>query len=91
MGWTQELRELERKTIKLLLEENNYYERMKLDYEKSNKEAIISEIMNCYQESFNCYYSIYAIMDSIEEYMEQHNEPSIIEAINSNEFMVKEW
>lgn len=91
MGWTQDLRNMERETIRILLEKNSYFENMRKDYQKTeNKDAIINEIMNCYLEGFNAYYSIYAIMDSIEDYMEQCDEVSIIEAINSNDFMIKE-
>lgn len=91
MGWAQDLRDMERETIRVLLEKNGYFENMRKDYQKTeNKEAIISEIMDCYLESYNAYYSIYAIMDSIEDYMEQCDEVSIIEAINSNDFMIKE-
>ena len=92
MSWTQDLRNMERETIRILLENNGYYENMRKDYQNArNKETIINEIMDCYLEGFNAYYSIYAIMDSIEDYMEQCDEVSIIEAINSNEFMIKEW
>lgn len=92
MGWTQDLRNMERETIKILLEENGYYSNMRADYQNTeNKDAIINEIMNCYLESYNAYYSIYTIMDSIEDYIEQCDEVSIIEAINSNDFMIKEY
>lgn len=91
MSWFNEITEMEKSIIAIQLENNGYYSLIRKDYKTSkNKDEIIEGIYDLY-ESFNCYYSIYAIMDSIEECMRNYNESSIIDAINNDGFIIKDY
>lgn len=72
---------------------NNYYENIKKIYENANndeKTTIILEILDCF-ENFNSYYSLYTIMDSIEDCLNEHkNIKSIQDIIESDYFTIKE-
>lgn len=91
MSWFDEIQQMEMDIIVMQLEKNGYYELMKKDYQQSkDKPEIVEEIYNLY-EGFNCYYSIYTIMDSIEEGMRNYNKSSIIDTIKNDEFTIKDY
>ena len=91
--WTQRLNELEKEYVITLLENNSYYELMRNEYNsatKDDKEEIVERVLVAYNGFYESYFSIYAIMDSIEDFMKEKN-CSIIEAIDDEDFVVKEF
>lgn len=81
--------------VKNNIENNDYYEYIRGQYNRADadKDDIIKDILYCYDDIYNGYYSLYTIMDSIEEYARDNNaqDNSIIEIIESADFMLKEF
>lgn len=69
------------------LETNAYYENLKHLYDfADDKDYFIKAIFDCF-EMYNCRYSIYTIMDSIEHFLEQHTDiTNIYKAIDHKDF-----
>lgn len=91
MEWVKKNDELTTEYIKNNIEHNAYYEYIKAEYENSveeEKEKIIYNIYNCYEDMFDSYYSLYTIMDSIEDYMSE-NRTSVAETITRDDFTIK--
>jgi len=92
--WSGANNELEYQFIKNNIENNDYYEIMRKEYSKHNeveKDSITREIRYCYKYMFDCYYSIYTIMNTIEEYLQNHKKMTISEAIHQYDFEIKEY
>lgn len=65
-----EEKKLIKEFIKQLIENNDYYEHIKNEYDRNEyKQYYIDRIYFIFAEWFNSYYSIYTIMDTIEEDM----------------------
>lgn len=91
--WTQKLNELEKEYVIMLLENNSYYELMRKEYTMATTEQkaeLVDRILVAYNGFYEAYFSIYAIMDSIEDFMSA-KKCSIIEAIDSEDFIIKEF
>ena len=72
---------------------NDYYRFIRKLYRKADadgKENIIQQILEAF-EGFNCFYSLYTIMDTIERYMRGKDYASIDEVVNDPEFEIKEY
>lgn len=73
---------------------NDYYTILGKMYRKAKSDAkddIIGQILDAY-ENFNSYFSMYTIMDTIEEYMQTHeNYTNIYDVINADDFEIKEY
>lgn len=73
--------ELIKKFIKNNILNNAYYEEIKKMYDfADDKDDFVDTIFNCF-EQFDTYYSIYIIMDSIEDYIEKTQMYDTIEQI----------
>ena len=67
---------------------NDYYEHIKYIYETT--ENAVNEIYECF-DNYNCYYSIYTIMDSIENFIAIHKDIyTIRQVIDNEDFEIKE-
>ena len=82
-NWTIKADELAREYIKFQIENNDYYENIKKAYDKDA--SCINAIFNCW-EDFDCYYSIYKIMDAIEKFMERYNVDSVEKVVEDEKF-----
>lgn len=90
MEWFEKNDELKREFVKNNVANNEYYENIRNEYNTTdNKDDFVEEIMYCYEDQFDCYYSLYAVMDSIEEYMREHS-TNIKQTIKSEDFMIKD-
>lgn len=70
--------------IKNNIENNDYYEKIKIEYfTAKDKQDVISAIFRVYDDDYNAYFSIYTIMDSIEDTMEENENYSIYNAIEN--------
>lgn len=73
------------------LETNSYYENLKHMYDfADDKDYFVNAILTCFK-MYDEYYSIYTIMDSIEDYIEdtqQHDDIYVV--IYDNNFMLKD-
>lgn len=68
--WTTKNDKLIKDFIINNIENNDYYTNIKKEYDNSkDKEQIINDILYCFESMFNTYYSIYTILDSIEQNM----------------------
>ena len=76
-----------------LIENNDYYEYIRGQYNKedADKDDIINDILHCFDDIYNGYYSIYIIMDSIEEYLETHKNSTIEQAVADKDFTIKDY
>lgn len=72
-NWTMKANKLTKEFIKLQIENNDYYKNIKKAYEKD--ETCVDDIFSCWDD-YGCY-SIYKIMDSIENYMAENNVDNI--------------
>lgn len=83
--------ELESEWVKLQIMNNDYYEKIREYYRKALVADLscVSDILECW-EWFDCYYSLYTIMDSIEEYMQRKGAKTIEDAIYAPDFRIKE-
>lgn len=81
--------------VKNNIENDDYYKYIRRQYNKedADKDSIIKDILYCVDNIYNGYYSIYTIMDSIEEYARDNNaqDNSITEIIESADFMLKDF
>ena len=60
------------KFIKQEIETNSYYENIKAEYDKSDdKDYYIETIHEIFLDWYNGYFSIWAVMDTIEDKMEE--------------------
>ena len=68
-----EEKKLIKEFIKQLIENNDYYEHIKNEYDRNeNKQYYIDRIYFVFAEWFGSYYSVYTIMDTIEEDMQNN-------------------
>ena len=83
--WVKRVNELEDEWVKLQIQHNGWYEKIKEDF-KNNESIVwsIRKLWTYYQE-----YSLYTIMDSIEEFMEEHKIKSVDKAISHKDFEIK--
>ena len=79
--------------VKNNIENNDYYEYIRGQYNKedADKDDIINDILHCFDDIYNGYYSIYIIMDSIEEYLETHKNSTIEQAVADKDFTIKDY
>lgn len=71
------------------IQHNAYYEYIADIYHNSTDDTI-ELIYDCF-ENYDCYYSIYTIMDSIEDFIETHkNIHSLNQVIYDIDFEIKE-
>ena len=84
--WTTRANELAREFIKLQIENNDYYENIKKAYEKDK--TCVNDILNCWDDYGS--YSIYKIMDSIEDYMANNNIKNVNDVIYDEDFYIIE-
>ena len=91
MNWTSKSNELEYEWVKNQIENNSYYENIRKFYHKAQKKDLscISDILECW-EWFDFYYSLYTIMNSIEDYMEEKGGKTIEEVIMAPDFEIRE-
>ena len=82
-NWTMKANELAREFIKLQIENNDYYYYIKKSNEKEN---CVNDIFNLYEEH-NCF-SIYKIMDSIENFMTDYGYRNVKRAILDDRFFI---
>ena len=86
--------ELKQEFVRNNIENNDYYEQMRAEYDGKNadKQQIINNILYCFDDIFDGYYSIYTIMDSIENYLREHKRKhyTIEQAIDAEDFYIKE-
>ena len=76
--------------VKKKIENNEYYEQIRNEYNSTeNKDDIIEDVLYCYEDLFDSYYSLYVIMDSIEEYI-QVNGGKVKDAVHNDNFAVKD-
>lgn len=77
--------------IKELIENNNYYERIRKEYSQSeDKNYYIDKIQTIFEEWFNAYFSIYTIMNTIEDYMNVSNR-TFKEIVEDEEFILRDY
>lgn len=68
------------------LETNAYYKNLKHLYDfADDKDYFVKAIFDCF-EMYNCRYSIYTIMDSIEHFLEKHDYATDIYKIIQHEY-----
>lgn len=68
-----EEKKLIKEFIKQLIENNDYYEHIKNEYDRNeNKQYYIDRIYLIFAYWFDSYYSVYTIMDTIEEDMQNN-------------------
>jgi len=79
-----------KKIIKNNILHNDYYETLRKWYKKAKgdeKDYIIRQVFDAYEESFGAYYSIYIIMNAIEEVLQNHDEYTTVdEALEDEDF-----
>lgn len=71
---------------------NDFYFLIKKEYTnatKQQKREIINNIIDAFK-MFDCYYSIYAVMDTIENELEKDDKATIENIINNEYFSIKE-
>ena len=93
MDYLERLRNITREFVELQLKNNSYYELIREEYNLSSVERqneIIDRIIDCWEGFYESYYSIYTIMDSIEDYMSMNN-CSLDNALDSEYFEIKEF
>lgn len=89
MEWFLKNYELKYEFVKNNIENNEYYENIRKEYNSTNnKDDIIEDVLYCYDDLFEGYYSLYTILDSIEEYITD-NKTTLRQAVNDENFMVK--
>jgi hypothetical protein len=73
------------------LEYNAYYENLKHIYDfADDKTQVVDDIITCFN-NYDCYYSIYTIMDSLEEFINDNPIYDTLEQYMYNEeFCIKE-
>lgn len=80
--------------IKNNLLHNDYYTILGKLYRKAKgdeKNDIIGQILDAYND-FNSYFSIYTIMDTIEDYMQANpNYTNIDNVVNAEDFEIKDY
>lgn len=86
--WTYKCDELCFEFIRINLENNSYYEQLRKAYKK-DKETTIRAIFKCY-ENFSNYYSLYTIMDSMEDFLAEHKKVKIYDVAENEDFEIKE-
>lgn len=83
-----------RQFIKNNLLHNDYYIILGKLYKKAKgeeKDYIISQILHIY-EDFNAYFSMYTIMDTIEEYMQANpSYTNIYDVVDAEDFEIKDY
>lgn len=90
MEWFLKNYELKYEFVKNNIENNEYYENIRKEYNSTgNKDDIIEDVLYCYEDLFDSYYSLYVIMDSIEEYI-QVNGGKVKDAVHNDNFAVKD-
>jgi len=76
--------------IKEEIETNDYYEKIKAEYETAeDKDYYIYKVYNIFLDWYNGYYSVWTILDTIEDYMEENNW-NFEETISYEDFTIKE-
>ena len=91
-NWTRLNDNLLFEFVKNNIENNGYYEYLRTEYLKNDdKKCFINTIIHCF-ENFDCYYSLYIIMDSIEDYAQNNKlkDIDICDIINAEDFEIKE-
>lgn len=81
-----------KKIIKNNILHNSYYETLRKWYKKAKgdeKLELINQVFNAYDRNFGGYYSIYIIMNAIEEYLQENKDcESIYDALDDDEFEI---
>ncbi len=81
-----------KKMIKNNILHNDYYGTLRRWYKKSKgdeKIELVNQVFNAYDRNFNGYYSVYTIMNAIEEYLQENkNCESICDALDDDEFEI---
>lgn len=75
--------------IKQEIENNSYYKNIRKDYLESEDKDHIGRIYNIYLNWYNAEYSIYKIMDTIEDYMAKNGD-SFEDVVNYEDFELKD-
>lgn len=92
--WTNTNDELICELIENNILHNDYYEKIKLEYftakDNNTRRQIVAEIFDCYDNYFGAYYSVFCVMDSIEEYLREHD-TSIFKVLEDENFTIKEF
>lgn len=72
------------------IETNDYYEKIREEYtESEDKNYYVYKVYNIFLNWYNGYYSVWTILDTIEDYMEE-NDWTFEETINYEDFTIKE-
>ena len=89
MDWIKRTNELIYEYITLIIENASYYTKLKELYD-TNKD-IVYDIAKIWEDYYDSYYSIYVIMDSVEEYLEKHDGiTDIVRATYNNDFSIRD-
>lgn len=91
-NWFLDNDRLKEEFVKNNIENNEYYEYIREQYNK-NKEDTIRDILYCYDDIYQSYYSLYTIMDSIEDYARENKlqDIDIDTIINAEDFMLRDY
>ena len=77
--------------IKKQIEENDYYEKIREEYSKSNLEKqkdMEHKVYTIFMDWYNGYYSVWTILDTIEDYMESM---TFDEVMDYEDFTIKDF
>lgn len=81
--------------IKYLVENNDYYELVKIEYGKDDDENYYINTIYKLYKNFNAYYSIYTILDTIEDYLQEDKKNNICrniyEIIDDEDFEIRDY
>ena len=73
------------------IEFNSYYEKIRKEYQKAkDKDYYIYKVYDIFLNWYNGYFSIWTILDTIEDYMEE-NKWTFEKTINYDDFTIKDY